>query len=56
MSNAKVVSIVDREVRRSRDRIQETLERIDRTLTDEVARLNERVAKLEQGGVPTPTP
>ena len=48
MSNAKVVAIVDHEVKRSRDRIQETLVALERALANEVTSINLRMRAVEQ--------
>lgn len=48
MSNAKVIAIVDHEVKRSRDRIQETLAALERALANEVTSINLRMRAVEQ--------
>ena len=52
MSNAKIISIVDAELRELEARITMRTDEAIQFIADELSRLRERVAKLEEGGTP----
>jgi hypothetical protein len=49
MSNAKIISIVDAEMRELEARITVRLDETIQHIADELSRLRDRVAKLEEG-------
>ena len=52
MSNAKIISIVDAEMRELEARITVRVDETMQIIADELARLRHRVAKLEEGRPP----
>jgi hypothetical protein len=52
MSNAKIISIIDAEMHELEARITVRVDETMKYLADELSRLRDRVAKLEEGGTP----
>jgi len=52
MSNAKIISIVDAELRELEARITVRADEAIQFIADELSRLRDRVAKLEEGVTP----
>jgi hypothetical protein len=55
MSNAKLISLIDAEMRELEARITVRVDETMQIFADELARLRQRVSKLEEGETPLPS-